>query len=139
MHPNFDNACQNVVNHVSNAHTAFAGHSVACVDATSKRLLGRKRLSTQRQTQAGDTQSGDRPDLSRLSGDRPDMRSPRDSMSRGKRLALPTRSLRTQTWVAADATAAVRAAATGPAGYWPAGNEPAAIWAALVIARALAS
>ena len=139
MHPNFDNACQNVVNHVSNAHTAFAGHSVACVDATSKRLLGRKRLSTQRQTQPGATQSGDRPDLSRLSGDRPDMRSPRDSMSRGKRLALPTRSLRTQTWVAADATAAVRAAATGPAGYWPAGNEPAAIWAALVIARALAS
>jgi hypothetical protein len=129
MHPNFDNACQNVVNHVSNAHTAFAGHSVACVDATSKRLLGRKRLSTQRQTQPGDTQSGDRPD----------MRSPRDSMSRGERLALPTRSLRTQTWVAADATAAVKAAATGPAGYWPAGNEPAAIWAALVIARALAS
>jgi hypothetical protein len=118
MHPNFDNACQNVVNHVSNAQTAFAGHSVACVDATSKRLLGRKRLSTQRQTQPGDTQSGFRPD----------MPSPRDSMSRGERLALPTRSLRTQMG-AADATA----------GYWPAGNEPAAIWAALVIARALAS
>src|SRR5580704_14311209 len=139
MHPNFDNACQNVVNHVSNAQTAFAGHSVACVDATSKRLLGRKRLSTQRQTQPGDTQSGDRPDLSRLSGDRPDMRSPRDSMSRGERLALPTRSLRTQTWMAADATVAVRATANEPAGHWPAGNEPAAIWAALVIARALAS
>ena len=119
MHPNFDNACQNVVNHVSNAHSAFAGHSVACVDATSKRLLGRKRLSTQRQTQPGDTHSGDRPD----------MRSPRDSMSRGERLALPTRSLRTQTWAAEDA----------PAATWAAGTEPAAIWAALVIARALAS
>jgi len=128
MHPNFDNACQNVVNHVSNAHTAFAGHSVACVDATSKRLLGRKRLSTQRQTQPGDTQSGDRPDMRSPSGSRPDSFM-RDSMSRGERLALPTRSLRTQTWAAADATA----------GYWPAGNEPAAIWAALVIARALAS
>jgi hypothetical protein len=128
MHPNFDNACQNVVNHVSNAHTAFAGHSVACVDATSKRLLGRKRLSTQRQTQPGDTQSGDRPDMRSPSGSRPDS-SMRDSMSRGERLALPTRSLRTQTWAAADATA----------GYWPAGNEPAAIWAALVIAGALAS
>jgi hypothetical protein len=128
MHPNFDNACQNVVNHVSNAHTAFAGHSVACVDATSKRLLGRKRLSTQRQTQPGDMQSGDRPDMRSPSGSRPDS-SMRDSMSRGERLALPTRSLRTQTWAAADATA----------GYWPAGNEPAAIWAALVIARALAS
>jgi hypothetical protein len=118
MHPNFDNACQNVVNHVSNAHTAFAGHSVASVDATSKRLLGRKRLSTKRQSQPGDTQSGYRPD----------MPSPRDAMSRGERLALPTRSLRTQTWVAEDATAAI----------W-AGNEPAAVWAAQVIAKALAS
>ncbi len=118
MHPNFDNARQNVVNHVSNAHTAFAGHSVACVDATSKRLLGRKRLSTQRQTQPGDRQSGDRPDMSSPSGSRPDS-SMRDLMSRGERLALPTRSLRTQTWAA--------------------GYEPAAIWAALVIARALAS
>jgi len=135
MHPNFDNACKNVVNHVSNAH-AFVGHSVACVDATSKRLLGRKRLSTQVAYQADDSQSGDQPD----------MRSPRDLMSRGERLALRTRSLRTQT--PADATAAVRAASR-PTGPWPAGNEPAAIWAtgsepaaiwaALVIARALAS
>ena len=119
MHPNFDNACQNVVNHVSNA-VAFAGHSVACVDATSKRLLGRKRLSTQRQCQPqlGDMQSGDRPDMPSL----------RDHLSRGERLAQPTRSLRTQTWAAADATTA----------SW-AGTEPAAIWAALVIARALAS
>jgi hypothetical protein len=126
MHPNFDNACQNVVNHVANAH-AFVGHSVACVDATSKRLLGRKRLSTQVAYQANDSQSGDRPD----------MRSPRDTMmSRGERLTLQTRSLRTR--MAGDATAAVTAASR-PAGPWPAGNEPAAIWAALVIARALAS
>jgi len=128
MHPNFDNACQNVVNHVSNA-SAFVGHSVACIDATSKRLLGRKRSSMRPQHLLGDS----------LSDYQPDMSSPRDAMSRGERPTTPTRSLRTQTWVAADATAAVRAAATGPAGYWPAGNEPAAIWAALVIARALAS
>jgi len=110
MHPNFDNAHKNVVNHVANAHSAFAGHSVACVDATSKRLLGRKRLSTQAPGpyQADDSQSGDRPD----------MPSPRDSMSRGERLATTTRSLRTQTWRK---------------------DAPAAIWAALVIAKALAS
>jgi hypothetical protein len=107
MHPNFDDACQNVVNHVSNANHAFAGHSVACVDMTSKRLLGRERLSTQPQSQPDDSQSGYRPDMS----------SPRDSMSRGAGLALRTRS--TQTWAE--------------------GYEPAAIWAALVIARALAS
>jgi hypothetical protein len=120
MHPNFDNACQNVVNHVSNAHhAAVAGRSVACVDATSKRLLGRKRLSTQAAYQASDSSSGDRPVMS-PSGDRPDM-SPRDIdlMSRGERLTRRMRSTRTQTWAA--------------------GNEPAAIWAALVIARALAS
>jgi hypothetical protein len=109
MHPNFDNACQNVVNHVSNANHAFAGHSVVCVDMTSKRLLGRKRLSTQPQCQPDDSQSGYKPDMS----------SPRDPMSRGAGLALRTRSTRTQTWAA--------------------GHEPAAIWAALVIARALAS
>jgi hypothetical protein len=111
MHPNFDNACQNVVNHVSNAHhAAVAGRSVACFDATSKRLLGRKRLSTQAAYQASDSWSGTKPDMS-----------PRDmaSMSRGERLTQRLRSTRTQTWQA--------------------GDEPAAIWAALVIARALAS
>ena len=118
MHPNFDNASKNVVNHVSNAHHAFAGHSVACVDATSKRLLGRKRSSMQPQRLLGDSLS-----------DYPDMSSPRDPMSRGERPATRTRSLRTQTWRTAEAPAAPRAA----------GNEPAAIWAALVIARALAS
>jgi hypothetical protein len=117
MHPNFDNACHNVVNHVSNAHAAFAGHSVACV-ATSKRLLGRKRLSTQPQYQADDSMSDQRPDAPCASGYHlPDMSSPRDSMSRGEGLALRTRALRARTWP---------------------GNEPAAIWAALVIARALA-
>jgi len=119
MHPNFDNACQNVVNHVSNAHhAAVAGRSVACFDATSKRLLGRKRLSTQAAYQASDSPSGDRPGMTPSGW--PDM-SPRDmtSMSRGERLTQRLRSTRTQTWQA--------------------GDEPAAIWAALVIARALAS
>ena len=119
MHPNFDNACQNVVNHVSNAHTAFAGHSVACVDATSKSPLGRKRPSTLRQCTPDDSQSGYWPD----------MRSPRDSMSRGERPAPRTRLFETQTRVAEDAPAALTAAA----------STPAAVWAALVIARALAS
>jgi hypothetical protein len=106
MHPNFD-ARQNVVNHVANAQT-FAAHSVACVDTTTKRLLGRKRWSTQAQC-PGDSSSGYRPDMS----------SPRDSMSRGERMALrkpPT---------AAHPQAAV--------------ETPAAIRATLVIARALAS
>ena len=129
MHPNFDNACQNVVNHVSNAHSAFAGHSVACVDATSKRLLGRKRLSTQPPYQADQ-----RPDASRASDSSPgmstaDMSGPRESMSRGERLTR-TRSLRTQTWQAGDSQPAATSAA---------GDQPAAIWAALVIARAHAS
>jgi len=119
MHPNFDNAYQNVVNHVSNAHVAFAGHSVACLDATSKRLLGRKRSSMQPQHLLGDSQSDYQPDMS----------SPRDAMSRGERPTTPTRSLRTQTWQAPGT----------PAATWAAGTEPAAIWAALVIARALAS
>ena len=120
MHPIFDNACQNVVNHVSNAHTAFAGHSVACVDATSKRLLGRKRSSMQPQRLLGDSLSDTRRDASCASRyDLPDMSSPRDAMSRGGRLALQTRSLGAPMWAAEDA--------------------PAAIWAALVIARALAS
>ena len=130
MHPNFDNACKNVVNHVSNAHTAFAGHSVACVDATSKRLLGRKRSSMQPQRLLGDSLSDTRRDASCASRyDLPDMSSPRDPMSRGERPATRTRSLRTQTWRTAEA----------PAALWAAGNEPAAIWAALVIAKALAS
>jgi hypothetical protein len=127
MHPNFDNAHKNVVNHVSNAHSAFAGHSVACVDATSKRLLGRKRLSTQPSYQPADPTSARYQADDSMSGDRPDMSSPRDSMSRssmrdpmsrGERLATRTRSLRTQTWRE---------------------DAPAAIWAALVIAKALAS
>ncbi len=126
MHPNFDNA--NVVNHVSNADTAFAGHSVACVDAISKRLLGRKRLSTQPQCLLGDSQPDDRYDATCASS-LPDMPSPRDVKSRGARPATPTRSLRTQTWQAQGE----------PAAIWAAGSQPAAIWAALVIARALAS
>ena len=129
MHPNFDNACQNVVNHVSNAHTAFAGHSVACVDATSKRLLGRKRSSMRPQHLLGDS----------LSDYQPDMSSPRDAMSRGERPTTPTRSLRTQTWQAQGTPAAIAAAGTELAATRAAGTQPAAIWAALVIARALAS
>jgi hypothetical protein len=126
MHPNFDNAHKNVVNHVANAHSAFAGHSVACVDATSKRQLGRKRLSTQPPYQADqrpDASSDPSPGMSP-----PDMSGPRESMSRGERLTR-TRSLRTQTWQAGDQPAATSAA----------GDQPAAIWAALVIAKALAS
>ncbi len=131
MHPNFDNACQNVVNHVSNAHTAFVGHSVACVDATSKRLLGRKRSSMQPQRLLGDSQSDYRLDASCASkSDQPDMSSPRDAMSRGERPTTRTRSLRTQTWQAQGTELAATRAA---------GTQPAAIWAALVIARALAS
>jgi|GEM_PF-6057910 len=128
MHPNFDNACQNVVNHVSNA-SAFVGHSVACVDATSKRLLGRKRSSMRPQLLLGDS----------LSDYQPDMSSPRDSMSRGARPTTPTRSLRTQTWQAQGTLAAIAAAGTELAATRAAGTQPAAIWAALVIARALAS
>jgi hypothetical protein len=128
MHPNFDNACQNVVNHVSNAN-AFVGHSVACVDATSKRLLGRKRSSMQPQHLLGDSQSDYQSDMS----------SPRDAMSRGERPATPTRSLRTQTWQAQGTPAATWAAGTELAATRAAGTQPAAIWAALVIARALAS
>jgi hypothetical protein len=128
MHPNFDNACQNVVNHVSNAN-AFVGHSVACVDATSKRLLGRKRSSMRPQLLLGDS----------LSDYQPDMSSPRDSMSRGARPTTPTRSLRTQTWQAQGTPAAIAAAGTELAATRAAGTQPAAIWAALVIARALAS
>jgi len=128
MHPNFDNACQNVVNHVSNAN-AFVGHSVACLDATSKRLLGRKRSSMRPQHLLGDS----------LSDYQPDMSSPRDSMSRGARPTTPTRSLRTQTWQAQGTPAAIAAAGTELAATRAAGTQPAAIWAALVIARALAS
>jgi hypothetical protein len=127
MHPNFDNAHKNVVNHVANAQSAFAGHSVACVDATSKRQLGRKRLSTQPPYQAdqrpdASMASDSSPGASSHSGHMPesnlDMSGPRESMSRGERLTR-TRSLRTQAWQA--------------------GAQPAAIWAALVIAKALAS
>jgi hypothetical protein len=119
MHPNFDNACQNVVNHVANVNHAFVGHSVVCVDATAKRLLSRKRLTTQPECSTGDTTSPSYQPGDSQSGYRPDMSSPRDAMSRGGRLALQTRSLGAPMWAAEDA--------------------PAAIWAALVIARALAS
>jgi hypothetical protein len=128
MHPNFDNACQNVVNHVSNA-SAFVGHSVACIDATSKRLLGRKRSSMRPQHLLGDS----------LSDYQPDMSSPRDAKSRGEHPTTPTRSLRTQTWQAQGTPAAIAAAGTELAATRAAGTQPAAIWAALVIARALAS
>jgi hypothetical protein len=139
MHPNFDNACQNVVNHVSNA-SAFVGHSVACVDATSKRLLGRKRSSMRPQHLLGDSLSDYRLDASCASkSDQPDMSSPRDAKSRGERPTTPTRSLRTQTWQAQGTPAAIAAAGTELAATRAAGTQPAAIWAALVIARALAS
>jgi len=112
MHRNLNTASQNVVHHAANAnHAVLCGHSADCIVTATKRLLGRKRLSAPAWYE---------PETSSLGT----MRMPG---RRGQRLSQSGRRPDVRTFP--------------DSGMRPstAGYTPAAIWAALIIMRALSS
>jgi hypothetical protein len=113
MHQNFNTASLNVVHQSANVnHAVLCGHSADCIVTATKRLLGRKRLSVPASYEPETSSLGTMQMMPGRAGQR--------------RLAISARP---------DAR-------TFPdSGMRPstAGDTPAAIWAALIIMRALSS
>jgi hypothetical protein len=113
MHQNLNSASQNVVHHTANVnHAVLCGHSADCIVTATKRLLGRKRLPVPASYGPEISSSGS-------------MRMP----GRGGQRRLVTSGDQPDVRMFPES-------GTRP---WTAGDTPAAIWAALIITRALSS
>jgi hypothetical protein len=120
MHQITNNAAHNVVNHAAVNHAGFCGDSADRIDTAAKRSLGGKRLSAPAPlAQRGWQPTPYEPSSSSPSG----MLMPRLATAR---LADSTTRRR--------GTRRVPGSGNAP---WTAGETPAAIWATLVVTRAL--
>jgi hypothetical protein len=113
MHQNFNTASLNVVHQSANVnHAVLCGHSADCIVTATKRLLGRKRLSVPASYEPATSSLGTMQMMPGRAGQRRLATSARPDAR-----TFPDSGMRPST----------------------AGDTPAAIWAALIIMRALST
>ena len=114
MHQNLNTASQNVVHQSANVnHAVLCGHSADCIVTATKRLLGRKRPSVPATYEPATSSLG----TMQMMPGRAGQRRLATSGARPDARTFPDSGIRPST----------------------AGDTPAAIWAALIIMRALSS